>query len=177
MPADNPFVGRSGARPEIWSYGHRNVQAAAIHPATGKLWTIEHGARGGDELNHPEAGRNYGWPVITYGIDYSGAKIGEGAAKEGMEQPVYYWDPVIAPSGMIFYTGDKFPAWRNNIFVGGLASNALVRLVLEDGRVTGEERYLHELGERIRDVQQGPDGYIYVITDNSNGRILRVLPR
>jgi glucose/arabinose dehydrogenase len=177
VPKDNPFVGQNGARPEIWSYGHRNVEAAAIDPRTGKLWTVEHGAMGGDELNHPEAGKNYGWPVITYGLDYNGSRIGIGAVKDGMEQPVYYWDPVIAPSGMIFYTGDKFPAWRNNIFVGGLASNALVRLVLENGRVTGEERYLHNLGERIRDVAQGVDGYVYVITDNGNGRILRVMPR
>jgi glucose/arabinose dehydrogenase len=132
---------------------------------------------GGDELNHPEAGKNYGWPVITYGLDYSGAKIGVGAVKDGMEQPVYYWDPVIAPSGMLFYTGDKFPRWKNDIFVGGLASNALVHLVLENGRVTKEERYLHDLKERIRDVQQGFDGYIYVITDNSDGRILRILPK
>jgi glucose/arabinose dehydrogenase len=177
VPRDNPFVGRNDARPEIWSYGHRNVQAAAIDPRTGRLWTIEHGAAGGDELNHPEAGRNYGWPVITYGRDYNGAKIGVGATKDGMEQPVYYWDPVIAPSGMLFYTGDKFPQWMNDIFVGGLASSALVRLHLENGRVTQEERYLHELHERIRDVQQGPDGYIYVITDNSDGRLLRLRPR
>ena len=176
VPPDNPFVRQRGARPEIWSYGHRNMQAAAIDPRTGRLWTIEHGAAGGDELNHPEAGKNYGWPVITYGRDYNGSSIGIGAVKEGMEQPVYYWDPVIAPSGMLFYTGDKFPAWKNNIFVGGLASQALVRLVLENGVVTHEERYLHELHERIRDVQQGPDGYIYVITDNSNGLILRVVP-
>ncbi len=176
VPANNPFVGRSGVRPEIWSYGHRNVEAAALHPETGQLWTVEHGAAGGDELNHPEAGKNYGWPVITYGLDYNGSKIGVGTAKEGMEQPVYYWDPVIAPSGMIFYTGDKFPAWRNNIFVGGLASNALVRLELRGGRVVKEERYLHDLHERIRDVAQGADGYIYVITDNSAGRILRLLP-
>ena len=176
VPADNPFVRQTGARPEIWSYGHRNVQGAAIDPASGRLWTIEHGAAGGDELNHPEAGKNYGWPVITYGRDYDGRSIGVGAEKPGMEQPVYYWDPVIAPSGMLFYTGDKFPAWKNNIFVGGLASQALVRLVMENGTVRREERYLHELGERIRDVQQGPDGYIYVITDNSNGKILRVMP-
>lgn len=176
VPPDNPFVGKSGARPEIWSYGHRNVEAAAVHPETGKLWTIEHGAMGGDELNHPEAGKNYGWPVITYGLDYNGSRIGVGAVKEGMEQPVYYWDPVIAPSGMIFYTGNKFPEWKSNIFVGGLASNVLVRLVLENGRVTKEERYLHDLHERIRDVQQGLDGYIYVITDNNNGRILRLMP-
>jgi glucose/arabinose dehydrogenase len=176
VPANNPFVGRAGVRPEIWSYGHRNVEAAALHPVTGQLWTVEHGAAGGDELNHPEAGRNYGWPVITYGIDYNGRKIGVGTAREGMEQPVYYWDPVIAPSGMIFYTGDKFPAWRNNILVGGLASNALVRLELRDGRVVKEARYLHDLHERIRDVAQGVDGYIYVVTDNAAGRILRLLP-
>jgi len=176
VPPDNPFVRQQGARPEIWSYGHRNMQGAAIDPRTGRLWTIEHGAAGGDELNHPEAGKNYGWPVITYGRDYDGRSIGIGAVKEGMEQPVYYWDPVIAPSGMLFYTGDKFPEWKNNVFVGGLASQALVRLVLENGAVTREERYLHELHERIRDVQQGPDGYIYVITDNTNGLILRVVP-
>ena len=176
VPNDNPFVRQQGARPEIWSYGHRNVESAAIDPATGRLWTVEHGAAGGDELNHPEAGKNYGWPVITYGRDYNGRSIGIGAVKEGMEQPVYYWDPVIAPSGMLFYTGDKFPDWKNNVFIGGLASQALVRLVLENGIVTKEERYLHELHERIRDVRQGPDGNIYVITDSSNGRILRVRP-
>ncbi len=120
MPADNPFVGRADARPEIWSYGHRNVQSAALDPTTGQLWTVEHGARGGDELNHPEAGKNYGWPVITYGVDYSGAKIGEGTAKPGMEQPVYYWDPVIAPSGMTFYTGDAYPGWKGSLFIGSL---------------------------------------------------------
>ena len=176
IPRDNPFLGRRGVRPEIWSYGHRNVQAAAIHPETGQLWTVEHGAAGGDELNNPQAGKNYGWPVITYGRDYNGRSIGEGTAKEGMEQPVYYWDPVIAPSGMIFYTGDKFPEWRGNIFVGGLASKVLTRLAIENGRVVTEERYLRDLNERIRDVRQGPDGYIYLITDNSNGRILRVRP-
>jgi glucose/arabinose dehydrogenase len=176
IPRDNPFVGRSGVRPEIWSYGHRNVQAAAMNPETGQLWTVEHGARGGDELNHPEAGKNYGWPVITYGRDYNGSKIGEGAVKEGMEQPVYYWDPVIAPSGMTFYTGDKFAGWKGSILVGGLASMALVRLVVENGRVVTEERYLHELGERIRDVRQGDDGYLYLITDSGSGRLLRVRP-
>jgi aldose sugar dehydrogenase len=177
IPKDNPFVGRAGARPEIWSYGHRNMQGAAINPETGKLWTVEHGAAGGDELNHPEAGKNYGWPVITYGKDYNGRKIGEGVAKEGMEQPVYYWDPVIAPGGMTFYTGDKFPGWKNNILIGGLASNVLVRLVLQNGVVVQEERYLGELKERIRDVQQGADGYLYVVTDNAKGRVLRVLPK
>jgi aldose sugar dehydrogenase len=176
VPRDNPFVSRQGARPEIWSYGHRNVQAAALHPQTGQLWTVEHGARGGDELNHPEAGKNYGWPVITYGIDYSGVRIGEGTQREGMEQPVYYWDPVIAPSGMTFYTGDAFPAWRGSAFVGSLQPGALVRLIIDNGRVTREERYLGDIG-RVRDVQQGPDGMLYLITDADNGAVLRVSPR
>lgn len=175
-PRDNPFIGRTGARPEIWSYGHRNVQAAALHPQTGELWTVEHGARGGDELNRPEAGKNYGWPVITYGVDYSGVKIGEGTAKAGMEQPVYYWDPVIAPSGATFYTGDAFPDWKGGLFIGGLASRVLVRLTLDAGRVTREERYLADLGERLRDVRQGPDGLLYLLTDSPAGRILRVHP-
>jgi glucose/arabinose dehydrogenase len=175
-PRDNPFVGRAGARPEIWSYGHRNVQAAALDPQTGQLWTVEHGARGGDELNHPEAGKNYGWPVITYGVDYSGASIGEGTAKPGLEQPVYYWDPVIAPSGMAFYTGDALPGWKGSVFVGSLRPGLLVRLTLEGGRVTREERYLADLRERIRDVRQGPDGLLYLLTDNRDGRIFRVLP-
>jgi glucose/arabinose dehydrogenase len=176
VPRDNPFVNRADARPEIWSYGHRNVQSAALHPETGQLWTVEHGARGGDELNRPEAGKNYGWPVITYGVDYSGAKIGEGTAKSGMEQPVYYWDPVIAPSGMTFYTGNAFPAWKGSILVGSLKPGLLVRLTLENGRVAREERVLGDLGERIRDVRQGPDGHPYLLTDSSNGRILRVMP-
>ncbi|HEU5050601.1 MAG TPA: PQQ-dependent sugar dehydrogenase [Gemmatimonadales bacterium] len=176
IPRDNPFTGRADAQPAIWSYGHRNVQAAAIDPATGNLWTVEHGARGGDELNHPEAGKNYGWPVITYGVDYSGVRIGEGTAKEGMEQPVYYWDPVIAPSGMAFYTGDAFPGWRGSILIGGMNPGALVRLTVTDGSVTGEERY-SILGERVRDIQQGPDGLIYVVTDESDGKIVRVLPQ
>ena len=177
MPRDNPFVGRDGARPEIWSYGHRNVQGAALHPATGQLWTVEHGARGGDELNQPQAGKNYGWPVITYGVDYSGAKIGDGTAKPGMEQPVYYWDPVIAPSGMIFYTGEAFPGWQGSLLIGSLQPGLLVRLTLADGRVTGEERYLGDLGERIRDVrQENRTGLLYLLTDSRDGRILRVTP-
>jgi glucose/arabinose dehydrogenase len=176
VPRDNPFVGRNGARPEIWSYGHRNVQSAALHPKTGQLWTVEHGARGGDELNRPEAGKNYGWPVITYGIDYSGETIGEGTAKPGMEQPVYYWDPVIAPSGMTFYTGNAFPDWKGSIFIGSLGREVLVRLTLENGRVAREERYLGDLRERIRDVRQGPDGLLYLLTDSSDGRLLRVRP-
>ena len=176
IPADNPFVGRNDAQPEIWSYGHRNMQGATLHPETGQLWTIEHGARGGDELNHPEAGKNYGWPVITYGRDYSGLPIGEGTAREGMEQPVYFWDPVIAPSGMTFYTGDRYPGWRGSLLIGSLNPGGLVRLTLQDGRVTSEERYLREIGERIRDVVQGPDGFVYLLTDNPQGRILRVVP-
>ncbi len=177
IPDDNPFLRKTGARPEIYSYGHRNMQAAALHPETGQIWTVEHGARGGDELNHPEAGKNYGWPVITYGRDYSGMSIGEGTAKEGMEQPVYYWDPVIAPSGAVWYTGDKYPGWKGSLFVGSLQPGALVRLTLQNGRVTSEERYLGELGDRIRDVQQGPDGFLYVVTDEGDGRVLRVVPK
>ena len=175
-PKDNPFVGKDGVRSEIWSYGHRNVQAAALHPETGELWTAEHGARGGDELNNPQPGRNYGWPVITYGVDYSGAEIGGGTAKAGMEQPVYYWDPVIAPSGALFYTGDAFPDWRGDLFVGSMQPGLLVRLHLEGGRVAREERYLGDLDSRIRDVQQGPDGFIYLLTDSSEGRVLRIEP-
>ena len=174
IPRDNPFVGRSDARPEIWSYGHRNQQAAALHPETGALWTVEHGAAGGDELNHPEAGKNYGWPVITYGRDYSGRSIGEGQVKEGMEQPVYYWDPVIAPSGMTFYTGDAFPGWKGSALIGGMGPRALVRLTFTNGAVASEERY--ELRARVRDVQQGTDGLIYLVTDDSNGKLLRVRP-
>ncbi len=177
IPKDNPFTGRSGARPEIYSYGHRSMQAAALHPETGRLWTVEHGARGGDELNHPEAGKNYGWPVITYGRDYSGARIGEGTAKEGMEQPVYYWDPVIAPSGAVWYTGDRYPGWKGSLFVGSMQPGALVRLTVENGRVTSEERHLAELDDRIRDVQQGPDGLLYLVTDEDEGRLLRVVPK
>lgn len=176
VPPDNPFVSRAGALPEIWSYGHRNMQGATLDPATGRLWTIEHGARGGDELNHPEAGKNYGWPVITYGRDYNMTSIGEGAVKDGMEQPVYYWDPVIAPSGMTFYTGDALPGWRGSLLIGSLSPGALVRLEMTDGRVTRETRYLGALGERIRDVAQGPDGFVYVVTDNPSGRVLRVRP-
>ncbi len=175
IPADNPFVKRAGARPEIWSYGHRNLQGAALHPHTGDLWTVEHGARGGDELNRPQAGRNYGWPVITYGVDYSGAKIGEGTAKQGMEQPLYYWDPVIAPSGATFYTGNAFPAWKGSLFIGSLRPGALVRVTLDGDRVTSEERYLPEVG-RVRAVVQGPDDFLYLLTDEDNGKIVRVQP-
>ncbi len=178
VPKDNPFVGRAGVRPEIWSYGHRNLQSAAINPATGALWTVEHGARGGDELNHPQAGKDYGWPTITYGIEYAGGPIGEGLTqKAGMEQPVYYWDPVIGPSGLAFYTGDLFPQWKGNAFVGGLKTKDLVRLVMQGDRVTGEERLLGDLGKRIRDVRQGPDGALYLLTDEADGQLIRVSPK
>ena len=176
VPAGNPFADKPGARPEIWSYGHRNAQGAALDPETGRLWTVEHGAQGGDELNHPEAGKNYGWPVITYGVDYSGEKIGEGSAKAGMEQPVHYWDPSIAPSGLLIYSGDAFPDWKGDYFVGSLKFGRLVRLELDDGKVVKEERYLGERGERIRDVAQGPDGFIYLLTDADAGSLLRLEP-
>ena len=173
VPADNPFVGRNDAKPEIWSYGHRNIQAATLD-GQGKLWTIEHGPRGGDELNQPQPGHNYGWPVITYGIEYAGPKIGDGITqKEGMEQPVYYWDPVIAPSGMIVYNGTMFPEWQGNIFVGGMASMKLVRLKLENDKVVGEEWLLRDRG-RVRDVRQGPDGAIYVLLEAGDGALLRI---
>jgi glucose/arabinose dehydrogenase len=172
----NPFLNREGVRPEIWSVGHRNLQSAALHPTTGELWTVEHGARGGDEVNIPQKGKNYGWPIISYGVDYSGAKLGEGTAKPGLEQPVYYWDPSIAPSGMAFYTGDKFPAWRGSILVGALAGKLVSRLETNGNKVTGEERMLQNVGERIRDVRQGPDGFVYLLTDSTQGRILRVRP-
>lgn len=177
IPSDNPFVARAGARPEIWSYGHRNVQGAALHPASGALWIDEHGAQGGDEINIPRPGRNYGWPVITLGVDYDGSKIGEGRAKPGMEQPIHSWTPSIAPSGMAFYAADVFPVWRGNLFVGSLKFGQLVRLELAGQRVTSEERLLEGLHERIRDVRVGPDGKLYLLTDQTNGRLLRIDPR
>nr|PZN65396.1 MAG: glucose dehydrogenase [Pseudomonadota bacterium] len=178
VPQDNPFVGRADAKPEIWSYGHRNVQAATVDSATGRFWEIEHGPRGGDELNLVQPGRNYGWPVITYGIDYPGPKIGDGITqKEGMEQPVYYWDPVIAPSGMIVYRHSLFPGWDGSILVGGLASTKLVRLQMDGERVAAEEWLLTERRARIRDVQQGPGGEIYVLTEEGNdSKLLRLRP-
>jgi aldose sugar dehydrogenase len=176
VPPDNPFVGRADAKPEIWSYGHRNPQGLALHPATGKLWEHEHGPRGGDEVNIIEKGKNYGWPVIGYGIDYSGARIHASTHKPGMEQPVWYWVPSIAPSGMAFSTGGMFPAWRGNLLVGALAGQILVRLELDGEKVVREERLLRELRERIRDVREGPDGTIWLATDSSSGRILRLTP-
>ena len=172
---DNPFVGKPGDD-LVWSIGHRNPQGAALNPWTKVLWTVEHGARGGDEINIPQAGRNYGWPVISYGRHYSGEKIGEGTARPGMEQPVHYWDPSIAPSGMAFYDADAFPAWRGNLFVGALKARMLVRLTLDGDRIVAEEHMLQRLGERIRDVRAGPDGNIYLLTDSPNGRILRLDP-
>ena len=181
IPKDNPFVGKEGVRPEIWSIGHRNPQAATAHPTTGELWEVEHGTRGGDEINIPRKGKDYGWPTIAYGIEYKGGTITGGiTAKEGMEQPLYYWDPVIAPSGMVFYTGDLFPAWKGNLFIGGLGSTNLVRLTIKGERVVDEERLLTDLQpqrERIRDVDQGPDGALYVITDSKAGRLLKLVPK
>jgi aldose sugar dehydrogenase len=181
IPKDNPFVGQDGVRPEIWSYGHRNIQSAAINPATGELWEVEHGTRGGDEINIARKGKDYGWPTIAYGIEYQGGPITGGITqKPGMEQPIYYWDPVIAPSGMLFYTGDLFPAWKGSLFVGGLVTTNLVRLDVKGDRIVGEERLLRDLqpkAERIRDVRQGPEGAIYVLTDEQRGRILKLTPK
>ena len=175
VPADNPYLQVAGARPELWSVGHRNVQGAALHPVTGALWTTEHGAQGGDELNAPMAGRDYGWPIITYGIDYSGKKIGEGITeKAGLEQPLWHWTPSIAPSGLAFYNSDRFPAWRGNLFAGSLKFGLLVRLTLDGEKVLHEERLLTGLGQRIRDVRSGPDGALYLLTDAFDGSILRV---
>ncbi len=173
--SNNPFIGKEGALPELWSYGHRNPQGAAIEPSTGLLWTVEHGAKGGDEINRPEAGKNYGWPVITYGRDYSGAKIGEGTAKDGMEQPLHYWDPSIAPSGLAFYNGKKYPDWDGDLLLGALAGQKLVRLDIKDGKVVGEEAMFEDLGERIRDVRVGPDGDVYLLTDDAEGRVLKLV--
>jgi glucose/arabinose dehydrogenase len=177
VPADNPFANRAGALPEIWSYGHRNVQGAALHPKTGELWTHEHGPRGGDELNLTLAGRNYGWPTVSYGIEYSGGKISDSPTAPGIEPPVHYWVPSIATSGLLFYTGDRFPKWRGSAFVGGLASKQVARLEMDGDRVVSEERLLEGVVEqRVRDVEQGPDGFIYLLTDEDKGRLLRMEP-
>lgn len=178
VPADNPFVGRPDARPEIYSYGHRNIQGATLHPSTGQLWTHEHGPQGGDEINLPAPGVNYGWPVITYGVNYGiGTTIGEGTEKAGMAQPLHHWTPSIAPSGMAFYEGNRFPGWRGDLFVGSLKFQLLLRLELEDGRVVDEERLLEEELGRIRDVRQGPDGLLYLLTDASgDGQLVRLVP-
>jgi len=177
IPADNPYVGNPQAKPEIWSMGHRNIQGAAINPWTGQLWTAEHGAKGGDEINIPKAGKDHGWPTITYGEDYSGKPIGEGITQHAsMEQPIYYWDPVIAPSGLAFYDADLFPAWKGSLLVGGL-KGYLVRLTLKGDTVVGEERLLSDLNARIRDVRVGPDGAVYVVTDEDDGRVLKLTPK
>lgn len=178
FPEDNPFTGKGDARPEIWSYGHRNPQGAALNPWTGKLWVHEHGPKGGDEINIPRAGKNYGWPKITYGINYNGLDIPEAVSNKapGMEQPIYYWVPSIAPSGMTFYDGDRQGPWHGNLFVGALAGQMLVRLEIRDDKIIREERLLKELGYRIRDVQAGPDGSLYLITDAANGKLLKIDP-
>ena len=176
VPPDNPFVGRADIRPEIWTLGHRNVQAAAFD-AKGGLWVVEMGARGGDELNHIEKGKNYGWPLIAYGQEYSGRPIGPGAtSREGFEQPAYYWDPVIAPSGAQWYTGDAFPAWKGNLFIGGMKDRKLLRLVIEGQRVVGEEWLLADRGKRIRDVRQDAAGALLVVTDEDNGEVWKLTP-
>lgn len=177
VPADNPFVGQAGALPEIWTLGHRNVQSSAFD-AQGKFWVVEMGPQGGDELNLIEKGKNYGWSVVTYGEEYSGEPIpGAVTARAGYEQPIYYWDPVIAPSGAQFYTGDAFPGWRGNLFVGGLKDRRLVRLIIDGNRVIGEEHLLTDRGQRIRDVRQGPDGALYIVTDQTNGELWKIVPR
>lgn len=174
----NPFAGRADAKPEVFSLGHRNIQAAALHPRTGALWEVEHGTRGGDELNRVQAGKNYGWPDAAYGIEYQGGPINAGITqKAGTEQPVYSWDPVIAPSGMAFYEANAFPAWKGSLFVGGLATKRVSRLTLNGDKVTGEEWLFGELGERIRDVVVGPDGALYLATDNDRGRVIRIGPK
>ncbi len=178
VPADNPFVGRAGHAPELWSLGHRNIQGAALHPATGELWANEHGPQGGDEVNVVRRGLNYGWPLVTYGRNYgSGTRIGEEGPKAGFEQPVHHWVPVsIAPSGMVFLTSDRYPGWQGNAFIGALRGQALIRLALDGERVVGEERLLTTLARRIRDVRQGPDGYLYIVTGDADGEVMRLRP-
>jgi glucose/arabinose dehydrogenase len=177
VPEDNPFANKEGAKPEIWTLGHRNLQSA-IFDENGQLWTVEHGARGGDELNLIEKGKNYGWSIVTFGQEYSGQAIPNSETKrEGYVDPVYYWDPVIAPSGMEVYTGSAIPEWKGNIFIGGLASQRLVRLIIKDNKVVGEEHLLTNRNQRIRDVKQGPDGFLYVVTDANDGELLRIAPK
>ena len=176
VPRNNPFVEGKKALPEIWSIGHRNPQGALWHSQTNSLWTVAHGAKGGDEINRPQAGKNYGWPVITYGRSYFGYKIGEGTHKAGMEQPIYYWDPSIAPSGIAFYHGNEFPNWNGNLFVGALKYKLLVRLEITNGKVSNEERLFKGVFGRIRDVRQGPDGFLYLLTDENPGQLIRIRP-
>jgi glucose/arabinose dehydrogenase len=178
VPADNPFVATPGARPEIWSLGHRNMQGAALHPQTGELWASEHGPQGGDEVNRVLAGRNYGWPLLTYGRNYgTGTRIGEEGPKAGFEQPLKVWLPLsVAPSGMAFLTSDRYPGWKGNLFLGTLRGESLLRLELDGNRVVREERLLSAANSRLRDVRQGPDGYLYVLTDGAEGQLLRLMP-
>jgi aldose sugar dehydrogenase len=175
IPKDNPFVDQKGARPEIWSSGHRNILAAALDDRS-RLWIVEMGPRGGDELNLIARGRDYGWPTIGYGEDYSGEPLHEKTQAPGLEQPIYYWDPVISPSGLTIYSGNLFPEWRGNFLIGGLSSRALVRLAVKGDRVTGEERLLTSLDARIREVVQGPEGAVYLLTDDSDGKLLKLVP-
>ena len=177
IPKDNPFVGKAGALPEIWSYGHRNSQGATLAP-DGSLWTHEHGARGGDEINRPQAGKNHGWPLVSFGVNYDGSKIGSGdSAAPGLEPPLHHWTPSIAPSGMAFLTSDRYgAAWKGNLFVGSLKFQYLDRIELKDGQVVAEHKLLEDLGQRIRDVRQGPDGLLYVVTDSPSGKLIRLLP-
>ena len=177
IPSDNPFADGIKAAPEIWSIGHRNAQGATLNRASGRVWTVEHGAAGGDEINLPEPGRNYGWPIISYGRHYSGGKIGVGTHKTGMEQPKWYWDPSIAPSGLAYYDGKPFAKWRGNLFVGALKGQMLVRIEMENEKAVAEERLFKNAFGRIRDVRQGPDGFIYLLTDERNGRLLRLRPK
>ena len=177
IPADNPFVNREGWKPEKFTLGNRNIQGAALNPRSGEVWAHEHGPQGGDEINVIRSGINYGWPVITYGVNYViGTPIGEGTHKPGMAQPLYYWVPSIAPSGMTFYTGDGFPRWRGDLFVGSLKDRMLVRLSLDGEQVVAEERFLHDVLGRIRDVRQGPDGFLYLLTDENDGVLVRLQP-
>jgi aldose sugar dehydrogenase len=174
-PGDNPFAQRSGARAEIWSYGHRNIQGAALHPVSGELWLTEHGPQGGDELNVPAAGANHGWPVITYGRNYGlGTKIGDGTERADVAPPLRYWIPSIAPSGLAFLTSDRYPGWKGNLFVGALRGSHLVRIELDGRKVAKEETLLAERNTRIRDVRQGPDGWLYVLTDSADGQVWRL---
>jgi glucose/arabinose dehydrogenase len=177
-PADNPFVGRAGTAPEVFSLGHRNIQGAALHPGTGALWAVEHGPQGGDEVNLVRAGLNYGWPVLTYGRNYGlGTRIGEEGPKAGYEQPLRHWVPTsIAPSGLVFVTSDRYPAWKGQLLMGTLRAQTLVLLTLDGDKVTGETRLFENLGKRIRDVRQGPDGFVYLLTDGNNGEVLRLVP-
>jgi glucose/arabinose dehydrogenase len=177
IPEDNPFYSETGIAKEIWSYGHRNIQGAAIHPVSGKLWIHEHGPRGGDEINIPTAGKNYGWPEASYGIHYWMTPIKDDHVSQGFEEPIYHWSSSIAPSGMVFYTADRFPVWKGKLFIGALAGKHIAMLTLDDERVVKEEKLLTDLNYRIRNVRQGPDGFLYALVDAENGKILKISPQ